>query len=206
MQSSPEQSVGDVSTPDSHRPSAAEVQRLALQTLLSAALLYSGVLLAAYLFRAELLDISRAFVGAWGLWGVMAGFYIPDALTLPLPNDAFSTFGLLGGLSYGEVVAAGSAGSILGGTTGYFLGKFAFGRSPRLRHMLEARGLERVRTDGAWALALGALTPLPYSVFCWSAGAVQMRLSVFLAVSTLRVFRVAGYLWLIQLGVVQVVG
>ena len=149
---------------------------------------------------------NHATVRDFGELGVFVGFYVPDAFTLPLPNDAFSMFGLLGGLSFTTVVIAGSLGSILGGATGYLLGKWAFSRSVRLRQMMEARGLARVRRDGAFALALGAITPLPYSVFCWSAGAVGMRWSVFFAVSTLRVVRVAGYLWLIRMGVLQVTG
>ena len=56
---------------------------------------------------------------------------------------------------------------------------------------------------GTVAVALAALTPLPYSVFCWAAGAARMSFGRFILVSQLRIVRVAGYLYLIQLGMLS---
>ena len=63
---------------------------------------------------------------------------------------------------------------------------------------------ELVRRYGAYALALTALTPLPYSLGCWACGALKMRFSLFLWVSLLRIPRVAGYLALIYFGLLTV--
>jgi membrane protein YqaA with SNARE-associated domain len=50
-------------------------------------------------------------------------------------------------------------------------------------------------------VAVAAITPLPYSIFCWAAGAGRLDFTRFMAVSVpLRIIRVAGYLYLIQLG------
>jgi uncharacterized membrane protein YdjX (TVP38/TMEM64 family) len=49
-------------------------------------------------------------------------------------------------------------------------------------------------------VAVAAITPLPYSIFCWAAGAGKLPFRRFLLVSLLRIVRVAGYLYLIQLG------
>lgn len=57
---------------------------------------------------------------------------------------------------------------------------------------------------GMKAVAVAALTPLPYSIFCWAAGAGRLSFKLFLLVSTLRFVRVVGYLYLIQLGLFSV--
>jgi membrane protein YqaA with SNARE-associated domain len=76
-------------------------------------------------------------------------------------------------------------------------------RTARFRRFIEGRGRnawESVRRYGAGALALGALSPLPFSICCWAGGALRIRPSIFLAVALLRIPRVAFYLWLIQIG------
>jgi membrane protein YqaA with SNARE-associated domain len=57
-----------------------------------------------------------------------------------------------------------------------------------------------------WVVAIAAITPLPYSLSAWAAGAVHMRFATFFAVSLSRVLRVAGALYLIQLGLLTVSG
>jgi uncharacterized membrane protein YdjX (TVP38/TMEM64 family) len=53
-------------------------------------------------------------------------------------------------------------------------------------------------------VALGAVSPLPYSISAWAAGALGMELRPFVLVSLLRIPRVGFYLWLIQIGVLGV--
>ena len=60
-----------------------------------------------------------------------------------------------------------------------------------------------VQKHGPLALAVAALTPLPYSAASWVCGAGRVALPVFVAVSMLRVVRVAGYLWLMYAGVLE---
>ena len=57
---------------------------------------------------------------------------------------------------------------------------------------------------GMTAVAVAAITPLPYSIFCWAAGAGRLDFRAFFLVSQLRILRVAGYLYLIQLGLFSV--
>jgi membrane protein YqaA with SNARE-associated domain len=46
---------------------------------------------------------------------------------------------------------------------------------------------------GYWAVALGALTPIPFSITCWSAGMLRLGFGRFLLVALLRVPRFVGY-------------
>ena len=66
-------------------------------------------------------------------------------------------------------------------------------------------GLDRaLRTHGIKVVAIAAITPLPYSLSAWAAGSTQMPYGSFLAVSLLRLVRIVGVLYLIDLGLMSV--
>lgn len=161
-----------------------------------------------WLFREPLLELGRWFVASFGGPGIAVGFFFPDAFTMPVPNDAFTAFGLWGGMPFWRVVAWGSLGSLAGGSTGWAIGRYLLSRSARLRRYLERRGGDEMaahlRRGGRWFLAVAAVSPVPYSVTCWAAGATRMPYLEFLSISLLRVPRVAAFLWLIQAGFVSV--
>ncbi|MGM0578646.1 MAG: YqaA family protein [Myxococcota bacterium] len=187
---------------------AFDVRRILLKVILGILGLMTVLMGVGYLLREPLMALSHHFVQTLGGAGVAMGFFLPDAFTVPLPNDAFSTFGLVGGLGFWSVVAWASAGSLAGGTVGYTIG-LRLRHTPWLRGFMARRGAEvhaMVRRYGAGALAVAALTPLPYSIACWAAGALDMPFARFFAVSLLRIVRVALYLWLIELGIIAVVG
>jgi membrane protein YqaA with SNARE-associated domain len=49
-----------------------------------------------------------------------------------------------------------------------------------------------IRKYGFWAVALGSVTPFPFSLACWSAGVMEIRWTTVLAASLL--FRVPRFL------------
>jgi membrane protein YqaA with SNARE-associated domain len=171
-----------------------------LQTL--GALLVLGIVLALIsTFLKEPVEAwSKSFIGSTGAWGVGLGFFFPDAFTLPIPPDTFLLAGHLGGLPFWEIAVSASIGSITGGTLGFIMIK-RISDQPRARRWIHKKlssGKLLMDQYGVLALALGALTPLPYSVICWACGAMGMSLRVFFAVSLLRIPRVIGYLWFIE--------
>ncbi len=159
-------------------------------------------------FRDPRQRLSQGFVEVLGGPGIALGYLIPDAFTVPIPNDAFGWFGLEGGVPFWEVVFWGTLGSVAGGCVGYLIGRRL--RTTRwVSRFMAGRGrsLERlIRRYGIWVVAVAAVTPLPYSLSAWAAGAVHMRFSTFFVVSLSRVFRVAGALALIRLGLLTVSG
>lgn len=177
-------------------------RRLIVSTLVGLLVLMGLAALIGYYFREPLMRISRMFVESFGGPGVAFGFFLPDAFTIPLPNDVATVLGLAGGMSFFEVSAWATGGSLIGGSVGYWIGRFL--RRTRVVQGVLERGdgaaQKTLTRYGAWAVAVAAITPLPYSIFCWAAGAGRIPFQIFLLASTLRVVRVTGYLYLIQLG------
>ena len=154
------------------------------------------------LFQEELVRIGQGFVEMLGGPGLATCLAIPDAVPFPPIHEFCTGFALVGGMPFWEVVAWGSGGSIGGGVLGFLIGR-ALVKTALFQRFVQGRGRnawESVRRYGAAALALGALSPLPFSICCWASGALRLRPAIFLAVALLRIPRVAFYLWLIQIG------
>jgi len=150
----------------------------------------------------ELVAIGQGFVARLGGPGLASCLAIPDAVPFPPVHEFCTGFALVGGMPFWEVVAWGSGGSIGGGAVGFLIGR-GLVRTALFQRFIDGRGRdawESVRRYGAGALALGALSPLPFSICCWASGALRIRPAIFLAVALLRIPRVAFYLWLIQIG------
>ncbi len=161
---------------------------------------------AGLLFKGPLEAFATRFVADWGGLGVAVGFFLSDAFAVPVPPDLFLALGYVGGMPVGALVAWGTGGSLAGGLTAYGLSRL-LRTVPAVQRRLEARGEEaRALLDryGVTALAVGALTPLPYSLMAWTCAVLGMPLRTFVLVSLLRLVRVALYLGLVVAGVVAV--
>ena len=181
------------------------LRKVLVYTVIGVAVFMVLVFAVGYIFREPLLNAAEEYVEALGGLGVMLGFFLPDALTLPLPADAGTILGVLGGLGFWEATAWGSLGSITGGCLGYWIGR-GLGHTRPLRRLFERRGKEvhqLMRKYGTQALFIAVVTPLPYSIACWAAGALKMSFRRFFIISLFRAPRVALYLFLIQEGVIS---
>jgi membrane protein YqaA with SNARE-associated domain len=116
------------------------------------------------------------------------------ALSLALPRKA---------LKYALVC---SAGSLLGGCFGYFIGWqfMASVGDPIIRFYGLTEKYQYIRAlyrqYDAWAVGIAGLTPIPYKVFTITAGAFRINFIVFLIASAVsrsaRFFAVAGLIYL----------
>lgn len=185
-----------------------DYRRMLLQTLIGAAVVVAVAGVAGLLLYDTLVTLGNLFVEKLGGPGVFVAFVITDGLGVPVPPDTFAMFALTGGMPYPTVVLWGSIGSICGGVVGYTVGR-KLGQTRRMDRLASRkRGQIDALVDryGALAIAIAALTPLPYPFAAWAAGATRMELRVFLLVSLLRIPRVAGYLLLIEFGLVTLRG
>lgn len=195
-----EQAAG-VAVPDELDP-----RRLLLSSALAVVGLVMVVAALGAWFREPLLSAGHWFVQTLGGPGIAIGFMIPDAFTVPIPNDLFLALGRAGRMPTGPLCAWALLGSVGGGSLGWVMGR-GLRRVGGVDRFLSGRGaaLDRaLRRHGLWVVAIAAITPLPYSVSAWAAGSTGMPYGRFFAVSLLRIVRIVGALWLIDLGLMSV--
>jgi membrane protein YqaA with SNARE-associated domain len=194
-----------VATESDRLPSVGELEGLDLRgtirgTVLGLVGLVIGLFVLGLLLHDELLATGGWFVARFGALGVFLAFRGLDCVFLPVPHDTFLMLGMAGGLSLWTVSLAGSVGSLVGGSVGYLIARKVAHR-PRFQQLLQTRGRKAyllVRKYGMVGVAMGALSPLPYTLCAWAAGALEMRFSRFFLVSLLRIPRVFFYAWLIE--------
>lgn len=159
----------------------------------------------AILFRDELTAVGKVFVENFGGWGIVLGYVLPDGLAVPLPNVAFSFFGFHGGMGYWEVVAWSTVGTLIGGSVGWSVGRL-LQKTRGFQKIMQKRGREvhlLFKRYGTIALIIAAITPIPYSIACWAAGAAGMSFLRFFLISLTRFIYVVMYVWLITEGIVE---
>lgn len=101
--------------------------------------------------------------------------------------------------SYMLISCLGAA-SVLGGASAWLCGRF-------LENRFKAARLEKFVTEnhalinkyGVWIVALGALTPVPYSLTCWAAGALKMDFPGFFLMILLRIPRFLLYFYFFRI-------
>jgi len=173
------------------------VRRSLVKAVLALVALVAAVGVAGLLYEAELLVATTWVLDTVGLFGLMLILFLSDAVITPIPPDlvlvvlsnswvhqhwwiAICLIGLLSSFA-GNV--AWLLSTRVGGTRWVTL---LFGRFRRTNRRLVAR-------YGKWAVALGALTPIPFSVTCWTAGLLHMPWRDFGPITLLRVPRFVGY-------------
>lgn len=160
--------------------------------------LFAGVAALGFLLREPLEWLAAWFVGNLGLPGVVLAVTIVD--TLPLTHEPVLLLAWSGGIPFWHIWAAASAGSVAAGVIGWFLGR-ALGGRPTVQRFFERYRLSSfLDRYGAWAVAVAALTPFPYAVATWAAGAARVPLVLVFAGSLVRLLKVWIYLSLIVLG------
>jgi membrane protein YqaA with SNARE-associated domain len=160
------------------------------------------IALAAYLARDELDALGRGFVQRFGVAGMFVGTYLADAFSFPIPPQFYMLTAITSGGSQTAPLIAISAASLLAGCTGYRLAS----RLARLR--LFAARIERTRPKidrlferyGYWAIAIGSISPIPFSMLCYLSGLYRVPPRYFLTMVLFRVPRLLLFYALIRAG------
>lgn len=165
-----------------------------------------------------ILIVTMAILGLWleeemsigmnwvvdriGFAGLCLILFVTDALVTPFPPDILLVVVAKSDLAEhwpGYVLILGTVSvcaGMLGWVIGRRLGHFKFVRNYFGQYNEEQSAF--IRKYGFWAIVLGSITPLPYSVTCWTAGVIGMRWSTVLAASALfRIPRIVIYYLLI---------
>lgn len=151
------------------------------------------------IFSEEIGDIFQAIVQQFGLVGLFAITIIMDTVIQPISPDVLTMGYSMSNTNTLIVALVGGTASIIAGIIGYGIG-----------HFLEEEGIDKFIGQkkykkahnlfvkyGFWAILIGALSPVPFSAICWSAGVFRMPWKFFcisITVTRLPRFLIAGYL------------
>lgn len=167
---------------------------------LAAVALFLLAAAAVFIFLGEEIKyLFELLVQKFGLAGLFVATVVMDVLIQPVGPDVL-TFGYSMTEQHVLTVSlVGGLGSLTGGTIGYGLGYF-----------LEEKGIDKLigkekyqkahslfTRHGFWAVLIGALTPVPFSLICWTAGVFKMPFRLFFVsalVTRLPRFLLVGYL------------
>jgi membrane protein YqaA with SNARE-associated domain len=191
------------STPGvSTEPREFSMRRLLLDTVLFTIALVVVVAIAGYLFRDPLATAADWMIERFGLAGLFVGTFLADAFTLPIPPDVYLFIGIASGTAKIPTIVACSIATVAGGNLAYFVGPYVQ-KLPYLKDKLNdfrPKGEVLFKGYGIWAVAVAAMTPVPFSIVSWLAGIYRMPYSKYFAASLVRVPRIIGYYGLYALG------
>lgn len=162
----------------------------------------SGLLYAA--FGSHFDTAGRWLSRHFGYAGVFFFVLLVDTFIVPATADI--VFFFTGGWNPYLLVSVISLASIAGGWCGFLIG----GSLTHLRWVQEMTAYYREKGDrliwhyGAWAVALAAFTPVPYSTISWIAGMLSVSPKKYLAASLLRIPRFAIYYLVMRGGIAAV--
>ena len=139
------------------------------------------------------------------MWALFAVAFIESSF-FPIPPDVLIIPMVLAAPTrWWRIAAVATAGSVLGGLFGYWIGAAmmdTWGHGILAFYGKEAAFADiSARFDewGGWAVLIAGVTPFPYKVITIFSGAVNLSLPVFIGVSilarALRFFVVAWLLW-----------
>lgn len=179
-----------------------ELVLLAVKLVLGAAALVAIVSLLGHHFRPQLEELGRGFLDRFGYGGVALGTYIADGLHCPVPPQFYMLASIASGWSELWTIVAVCIGSMFGGLTAYGIAR----RASKLKFLERLLARSQKKVDwlfsryGYWAVAIGSLTPIPYSFLCYVAGGYRMPVRIFLVLSLFRIPKVVLYFYLVKIG------
>lgn len=153
-------------------------------------------------FEGEVQHFADWMVESFGIWGMAAFLFVSDTFVSPFPPDLFLLIVAKSEMREHWLLYVSFLGiiSTLAGHTGWLCGRILVESRwfpPSVRAFFDTKKSE-VQRFGTWAVALGATTPLPFSVTCWTAGILKMPYKRFALAASTRFFRILIYYYAIH--------
>jgi len=179
------------------------IGRIIRQTIVLSLGIIAFMVVGAVFFKDPLTELATWIVHTFGPVGILIGIILSDTLSFPIPPDAMLfTAAAAPDIPDLPMIIAVSVTSFAAGSIAYVIGPY-LGRIPFLEKRLETyrpRGEAMFERYGVWAVALAAMSPLPYSMACWLAGIYKMPYKKFVVATLFRMPRMAFYYALFILG------
>lgn len=163
-------------------------------------LLALSLLLGVY-FESHIQQFSEYFVGQHHPVYLVLFIFLNDLIISPLPPDIFLLL-IAKAKNYPNrelvVLSMGVASTLAGIAAWYLSSKVlkADWLGKKFNKYL-AENEAQMKKFGKWMIALGALTPVPYSMTCWAAGVIKMGFKDMALMATLRILRFMMYYYLL---------
>lgn len=154
-------------------------------------------------YEEQLASMADWVVQRIGFAGLALILMVTDTLVTPFPPDILLVVIAKSHLAENWPIYVGLLGvvSVIAGMTGYGIGRWLghFTWSQRLFGQFKEDHHTFIRKFGFWAVAIGSVTPLPYSVTCWTAGVLGLHWTTVLAAALLfRLPRIYLVYWLLS--------
>jgi membrane protein YqaA with SNARE-associated domain len=163
----------------------------------SLAALFVVVVMLGAVFEQELMRTAEWTERTVGIPGLGAMVLATDTFTLPFPPDLalLVIANSARRVDWYWVVPLLGCMSALGGCVGWWIGTKLSRLSGvrRISAQLQQKHSALFARYGSLMVAIGALTPVPFSVTCWAAGALNMPFRTFLPPCLLRIPRFVVY-------------
>ena len=126
--------------------------------------------------------------------GIFVFSILADLLEQPIGPEVPASIGALFGLNVVLVLVFSIAGSYIGSTINFYIGKGYLFHNVKdfLGHGEYKRYSKMFEKHRGFALALAAISPIPWVTFCWLAGAFEMKFRQFFIYGLIpRAFRIS---------------
>lgn len=186
---------------DDASPPLASAKRLA-QVVVPLVAVFVGVSAAAALFRPELRALGEAFVRRFGYGGMALGAFLSDAFMFPIPPQFYMLTSVAAGAPQVPSVTVICVSSVVAANVAYHVAG-SLARVPLVRRRIErSRGVidPLFARYGYYAVAVGAVLPVPFSLLCYLAGLYRVPYRLYAVLVLLRVPRLLVFYALIRLG------
>ena len=176
--------------------------RVVAQLVVPLGVVFVGVSLVAALFRPQLRALGEAFVHRFGYAGMAFGAFLSDAFNFPIPPQFYMLTAVAAGAPQVPSVAVVCVASVLAANVAYFVAG-SLARVPFVARRIEAA---RPTIDplfakyGYYAVAIGAMSPIPFSLLCYVAGLYKVPYRIYAVLVLMRVPRLLVFYALIRMG------
>lgn len=160
------------------------------------------VVLAAVSFLAgQTLSTPIEIVGQWvvsylGLPGIFLGSLVLDSVPFSM-SEPLLLAGYQGGIGFWTVTTVAGVGSWMSGGLGWVIGRF-MGTTLRVQQLfVRYRAKAFMHRYGSAFVAVGAITPFPYAITTYAAGASGLSLSRVMVSALLRFPKTWVYMYLV---------
>jgi membrane protein YqaA with SNARE-associated domain len=171
------------------------IRRNLIRAAITLIVLFGALAAVGKVFQPELIALTESIYQTIGVAGLLGVLFVSDAMFSPLPPDVVLIVIANSELSseWPWLLPTIGALSAIAGNLGWWFGhRFArFEWATRWTQKLRKKYSDQILRYDRWAIVLGAITPLPFSLICITAGALGMRWRRLAPITLLRIPRFA---------------